>query len=365
MIKGIKVRVYPNRQQRLLIEQTFGCCRYVYNKGIDLRKKAKEYGISYGYNKISKAFTQIKQEKAYEFLKEVDAVALQQSLRDLENAYTNFFEKHYRYPKYKTKRDHIQSYRTGYNKKNAYIKGKYIKIPKIGFIKTKQKIDENVDINHVIVKRTSSNKYFIILNINFTPETITNTQKTIGIDVGLKYFYIDSNGNKIENPKYLDKQIKKLSKAQRCLSNKHKGSNNWKKQCLKISKIYEKITNQRTDFLQKQSTILIKENQIICIEDLNIAGMLHNRSLAKSISDTSWGAFFTMLDYKAIWYNRTIIRVPRMYASSQICSSCGYKNIKLKNLDVRNWECPICHSKHDRDVNAAKNILNKGIEMNN
>ena len=185
----------------------------------------------------------------------------------------------------------------------------------------------------------------------------------VGIDVGIKEFYSDSNGNVVPNPKYLEKSMRKLIREQRKLSRKEKGSNNRNKQRVKVALVHEKITNQRNDFLQKQSTMLIRENQTICIEDLNVKGMIRNHKLAKAIASASWSKFFTMLEYKAVWYGNDIIKVPAMYPSSQTCSCCGYKNPLVKNLAVRVWECPECHTIHNRDTNASINILTKGLQM--
>ena len=185
----------------------------------------------------------------------------------------------------------------------------------------------------------------------------------IGLDVGIKDFCIDSNGNKIENPKYLSKSLDKLKKEHKKLSKKKLGSKNWDKQRIKVARVYEHITNQRNDFLQKLSTTLVRENQIICVEDLNVSGMVKNHKLARSISDVSWSKFFDMLDYKAYSHGTEIIKVPRFYTSSQICSNCNYQNTDTKNLSVRKWICPKCGTIHDRDINAAINILHKGLEI--
>ena len=179
----------------------------------------------------------------------------------------------------------------------------------------------------------------------------------------MKEFYTDSNGNRVDNLKYLEKSEKKLKREQRRLSRKQKRSNNRNKQRIKVAKVYEKVTNQRNDFLQKESTKLVRENQTICIEDLNIKGMLRNHKLAKAISSVSWSKFFVMLEYKATWYGNEIIKIPSYYPSSQTCSCCGYKNPLVKNLAIRSWECPQCHTVHDRDYNASVNILNKGLSL--
>jgi putative transposase len=185
----------------------------------------------------------------------------------------------------------------------------------------------------------------------------------VGLDVGIKTFYTDSNDNSISNPKTLAKTEKKLIKEQRRLSRMVKGSANWNKQRIKVARIHEKNTNQRNDFLHKESTKLVKENQIICIEDLNVKGMVRNHKLAKSISDVSWSKFFDMLEYKSAFYGTEIIKVPRFYPSSQTCGCCGYKNPNIKNLSIREWTCPVCGTYHDRDGNAAKNILKMGLSL--
>lgn len=362
MNKGVKFRAYPTKEQQNLINQTFGCCRFVYNWGPAVRKDAYKANKRIGYVQTSAMLTQLKRLNEFAFLKTVDSAALQQSLRDLDRAFKNFFEKHARYPRFKSKRIHRQSYRTVCLNNNIRIEGKYIKLPKVGYVKIKQSMKVE-HINNVTIEITPTGKYFVVLNVDFEPERRTNEGCAIGIDVGIKEFYSDSNGRVVDNPKYLEKSERKLIRAQRKLSRKKKGSNNYNKQRIRLAKVHEKIANQRNDFLQKQSTMLISENQTICIEDLDIKGMVRNHKFAKSISSASWGKFFTMLRYKAAWYGNDVIEVPTMYPSSQICNCCGYKNPVVKNLAVRQWECPKCHTKHNRDINASINTLKKGLSI--
>ena len=361
MNKGVKFRIYPNKQQQNLMNQTFGCCRLIYNKGLAMRNNAFEKGQKIGYTQTSAMLTALKKQDDFAFLKDVDSIALQQSLRDLDRAFVNMFQKRAKHPQFKSKHNYHQSYRTINQGDNIRIVGKYIKLPKLGYVKVRQSMEIG-HINNVTVEKTPSGKLFVVLNVDFEPEFHPNNGNTIGIDVGIKEFYTDSNGTTVSNPKDQEKTAKKLVREQRRLSRKQTGSKNRNKQRVRVAKVHEKVTNQRNDFLQKTSTMLVRENQTICIEDLNVKGMIRNHKIARSIASVSWSKFFEMLQYKATWYGNEVIKVPTMYPSSQTCSACGYQNPMVKNLSVRNWVCPVCHTRHNRDCNASINILRKGLQ---
>lgn len=362
MFKAIKIRLYPNKTQRSLIDQTLGCCRFVYNWGLEKRTTDYNNGIKTGYYQTCKILTELKHTDEFAFLKQADAVALQQSLHDLDKAYTNFFEKRAKHPRFKSKHNHLQSYRTLNNNNTIRVENKHIKLPKIGFVKIRQTI-KNIDILYATVEKLSSDKYFAVLTVKFEPNSCPNKGGQIGIDLGIKHYYTDSNGNVVENPKSLKQSLKQLVRAQRSLSRKVKQSKNFVKQCKRVATIYEKVFNRRNDFLQKLSSTLISENQVICIEDLKPANMVKNKRLAREISDAAWSTFRRILEYKSDWYGNKLVVIPTFYPSSQLCSHCGFKNTKVKNLAIREWICPQCNTKHDRDYNASINILKYGLQM--
>ena len=373
-LKAYKFRIYPTEEQEIFFAKTFGCVRKVYNLMLNDRKKAYEE-VKNDPSKKMIFPTPAKYKEEFPFLKEVDSLALANAQLHLDKAYKNFFrDKSVGFPRFKSKKNPVQSYTT--NNQNgtvALIDNKFIKVPKLkSLIRIKLHRQPKGRIKSATISRHSSGKYYISLLCKEEISELPKTNSAIGIDLGITDFAILSDGQKIDNNKFTSKMEKKLKREQRKLSKrallaKNKGiplseAKNYQKQKRKVARLHEKVMNQRTDFLNKLSTEIIKNHDIICIEDLNVKGMLRNHKLARSISDVSWSSFVAKLQYKADWYGREIIKVDQWFPSSQICSECGHKDGK-KSLDIREWTCPICHTHHDRDINASINILTEGLRI--
>ena len=364
MFKAFKYRLYPTDSQAEKINQNIGCARFVYNQLLDNRIKV------YKETKQKSKKTYYDLKKEYSFLKQADSRALLNAREALDEAYNKFFkEPNTGFPKFKSKHKCRWSYTTDNNNNAIHFKGNRLQLPKVGAIKVVQHRAIEGRIISATISHERSGEYYasILCEIN-NPEALPDTEKKVGIDLGLHDLVVCSDGQRVESPKHFRKAEQRLAKAQRKFARTQKGSNGHEKQRMKVAKCYQKIKNQRNDFLQKLSTKLINENQVICLEDLSVKRMVKNHKLAKSVYDASFAKFVLMLEYKALWYGRTIVKIDRFYPSTQICSSCGFHNTSLrglKGLKVREWICPECGEVHDRDLNASRNILKEGLKVLN
>ena len=374
MLRAIKIRLYPNKQQATQINKLLGCCRFVYNQTLARKiNQYKEHNISENRTTLSYwLFHELLKDDNFLWLREQNTNVLQQVIMDMLDAYKRFFKQHTGYPKFKTKHDNKQScrfVRYTISKRNDYTTYQ-LSLANIKNIKFRcnKKYAQYLQNHHDNIRQATLMKlpcdeyYLSILVDGDLTRKVKETNEVVGIDLGIKDFVITSEGEVFNNLHFKKNETNKITKLQHQLSRKEKGSNNRNKARIKLAKTYKKISDRKQYYLHKVSNSLINENQVICMENLNVKGMIKNHKIAESILEMNFGEFRRILEYKAKWYNRKIVFVDRFYPSSKICSCCGYKYKDL-TLDIREWSCPNCGNHHDRDINAATNILNEGIRL--
>ena len=356
--KTYKFRLYPNKEQEKMLANYFGSVRFVYNHFLAKRKEQYEQTRkSSNYYEQAKELTAMKKTEAFSWLKEINSQTLQHALRHLETAYVNFFKGRTRFPRFHSKK-HGGSFAVPQYFK---VEGNRIFIPKFkGGIRFAKSQDVLGELRNMTVSVTPGGKYYVCIMAHVEVGDLEKTNLSVGIDLGLKDFVITSNGDRYSSNKFIKKYSKKLATMQKHLSRKKKGSGSWNRQRIKVARLQEKITSCRNDKLHKISVELIRRYDVVCCEDLNVKGMVKNHHLAKAVSDASWGTFVTMLEYKAKWYGKTLVRIGRFYPSSKTCHHCGHVKEDL-SLEDRYYTCPNCGELIDRDLNAAKNILDEGL----
>ncbi|MBP2280804.1 putative transposase [Psychrobacter sp. PL19] len=367
ILKAHKIRLYPTEDQQIFFAKSFGCTRFIWNKM--LSDKIEHYKES----KTELKNTPAQYKTEFEWLKEIDSLALANVQQNLRSAYNKFFKQGSGFPKFK-KKGIKDSYTTNNQKGTVAVTQSSVKLPKIGHIKAKVHRSINGLIKSATISKSPSGNYHVSLLVETVVDDLPKTQSNTGIDLGLIDFIVLSDGSKVANPKFLSKLQNKLAREQKILAKRRlvaktqqrklSESSNYQKQKTKVAKVYEKITNARKDFLHKLSFNLIKNHDVIAIEDLNVKGMVKNHKLAKAILDSSWSTFTTMLAYKADWYGKELVKIDRWYPSSKTCSGCGHLLTKAElPLSVRSWDCPSCLQKNNRDINASLNILNEGLRL--
>ncbi|BAC08704.1 RNA-guided endonuclease InsQ/TnpB family protein [Thermosynechococcus vestitus] len=361
MQKAFSYRFYPTTEQESLLRRTLGCVRLVYNRALAARTEAwYERKERLDYVQTSALLTQWKKQDDLQFLNEVSSVPLQQALRHLQSAFTNFFAGRAKYPNFKKKRNggSAEFTKSAFRWKDGKVF--LAKCNEPLNIRWSRRLPDGVEPSTVTIRLNPAGQWYISLRFDDPRDlTLQPVDPSVGLDVGMSSLITLSTGEKIANPKHFNRYYKRLRKAQRSLSRKQKGSRNWDKARLKVAKIHQKISDSRKDHLHQLTTRLIRENQTIVIESLAVKNMVKNRQLARSISDAGWGELVRQLEYKAQWYGRTLVKIDRWFPSSKRCGQCGHIVERLP-LSVREWDCPKCGAHHDRDINAAGNILAVG-----
>ena len=358
--KAYKFRIYPNAEQAVMFAKTFGCVRFIYNKMLG------DKITHYNETKDNLNNTPAQYKADFEFLKEIDSLALANAQLNLQTAYNNFFrDKAVGFPKFKSKHKNHNSYTTNCINESVRLENGCLKLPKVGFVKIKQhrEIPENYTLKSVTVSKAPSGKYYASILFEYEQVIIpTEIRETIGLDFSMVELFVDSNGDNASYPRYYRRKLDKLKKMSRALSKMKKFSSNWYKQKRKVAILHEKIANQRKDFLHKQSRQTANAYDLVGVEDLNMKAMSQALNFGKSVADNSWGMFRTLLKYKLEEQGKYLVVIDKFFPSSKLCSICGYRNTEL-TLSVRAWTCPDCGANHDRDTNAAVNIRNEAVRM--